>query len=348
MPSTRTPERGGFRAAPDQARRVVACAVMAGLLASILGGNSYAYLPVFDGPCGDLDTELTDAAPHLLGGTVGIYACYFLPGQLSPGGAALLAASGGSSGGYAQVAAYELLRQCEGAVLLKTGDEVAYLDPGGKRTDALVEIGGVRLGLMVTRGVTYPFDSPLTLPQAQQLLEGAVDDVVMSSANVAPADAWQKQVLVVATTTGSNRDVLELAYQAIDPALQADTIVWIVHTTIEYAFLYDGSQPVCVGAPVVDIPGAGVRLEQNIPNPFNPRTVIAFELAERGPATLRVFDVAGRLVRTLVDGVAFEAGRQEVAWDGRDGVGHALASGTYIYRLDAGGEFRTKRMVLAR
>ncbi len=293
------------RGRPRRARRVAAVAVAA-LVLMTMTGTGYGFIPVYDGPCGELDAELTDASPHIFTGTIGIYACYFLPEQLSPGGAAILAAADGGSSTYAEIASYELLDQCEDAVLLKTGDEVSYLDAGGKKTDALVEIGGVRIGLMVKRGVTYPLDSQLTLPQAQQLLESALDDVVMSSANVAPADAWQKQILVVETTTAGNRDVLALAYQAVDAALRGDTIVWIVHTTV------------------------------------------AFELAERGPATLRVFDVAGRLVRTLVDGIILEAGRQDIEWDGRDRGGRALASGTYIYRLDAGGRVATRRMVLAR
>lgn len=86
-------------------------------------------------------------------------------------------------------------------------------------------------------------------------------------------------------------------------------------------------------------------LLQNRPNPFNPRTEIAFELEREGQATLRVFDVAGRLVRTLID-ARLPAGRHEVTWDGRGDRGEKAASGAYFYRLRASGFEKTKRMLL--
>jgi uncharacterized protein len=71
------------------------------------------------------------------------------------------------------------------------------------------------------------------------------------------------------------------------------------------------------------------------PNPFNPRTTIAFTLPAAGPARLAVYDPAGRLIRTLVDG-EMAAGRHEVPWDGRDGASRSMASGTYLARLQYG------------
>src|SRR5262249_46075873 len=61
-------------------------------------------------------------------------------------------------------------------------------------------------------------------------------------------------------------------------------------------------------------------LEQNYPNPLNPRTTFAFSLPVAGRARLNIFDVRGRLVRTLVDG-QFPAGRHEVIWDGTNANG---------------------------
>ena len=88
-------------------------------------------------------------------------------------------------------------------------------------------------------------------------------------------------------------------------------------------------------------------LHQNHPNPFNPVTTISFSLRERGRALLAVYDVAGRLVRVLADGV-MDAGPHEVAWDGRDREGRAVASGVYFYRLETGAFMETKKMVLLR
>jgi hypothetical protein len=88
-------------------------------------------------------------------------------------------------------------------------------------------------------------------------------------------------------------------------------------------------------------------LAQNRPNPFNPRTEIAVGLAERSRIRLRVFDAAGRHVRTLVDGDR-AAGRHALDWDGRDERGHDVPSGVYLYRLEVAGVLETRRMVLLR
>jgi hypothetical protein len=97
----------------------------------------------------------------------------------------------------------------------------------------------------------------------------------------------------------------------------------------------------------VEIPAARAALLQNRPNPFNPSTAIPFVLPEAGRVRLRVFDLEGRLVRTLVDGVR-PAGRQEVRWDGRDDRGRPVSSGVYLVRLEAAGEKLSRKMVLLR
>ena len=88
-----------------------------------------------------------------------------------------------------------------------------------------------------------------------------------------------------------------------------------------------------------EIPAA-FSLGQNAPNPFNPTTTISFSLALTGRATLTVYDLAGRAVATLVDGV-LEAGSHAVSLDaGR------LASGVYFYALEADGQMATRKMIL--
>lgn len=83
----------------------------------------------------------------------------------------------------------------------------------------------------------------------------------------------------------------------------------------------------------------------NHPNPFNPSTTISFALPEAEVVTLRVYDVRGRLVRTLADG-SFEAGAHSVEWNGTDGGNSPVASGVYFYRLTAGGVDQTRKMLL--
>jgi hypothetical protein len=88
-------------------------------------------------------------------------------------------------------------------------------------------------------------------------------------------------------------------------------------------------------------------LEQNYPNPFNPQTSISYQLRKSCQVSLRVYDLSGRLVTTLVDG--FEsAGHKSVEWDARDNQGNGIASGIYFYSLVAGDFKETKRMVLMR
>lgn len=105
-----------------------------------------------------------------------------------------------------------------------------------------------------------------------------------------------------------------------------------------------------IGSPTAGPPAASLhRLElaQNAPNPFNPATTIGFTVPQAGPVTLRVYDVRGRQVRTLVDEPKL-AGSHSVTWDGRDDGGAEVASGAYVYRVAAAGTTLHRKMVLVR
>ncbi|MDZ7291386.1 MAG: T9SS type A sorting domain-containing protein [candidate division KSB1 bacterium] len=82
------------------------------------------------------------------------------------------------------------------------------------------------------------------------------------------------------------------------------------------------------------------RLEQNYPNPFNPATTIRFALPKRSPVTLMLFDVLGREVATLVD-EELQPGEYKVVFDAS-----GLSPGVYLYRLQAEGFSRTKKLTL--
>jgi subtilisin-like proprotein convertase family protein len=88
-------------------------------------------------------------------------------------------------------------------------------------------------------------------------------------------------------------------------------------------------------------------LENNYPNPFNPSTVINFNLPAERHVRLEVYDLLGRVVRTLVDG-DLPAGRHQVEWDGRSSFGERTSSGIYFARLTAGGEQAVIRMSLVK
>ncbi len=108
--------------------------------------------------------------------------------------------------------------------------------------------------------------------------------------------------------------------------------------TVTMSFSSDGVTP--------SNPGAAL-LQQNRPNPFNPRTEIRYELPSATAVELSVFDVAGRKVKTLVSGHQ-AAGSHAVLWLGDDVDGRPVASGVYIYRLEGPGVSQSKRMILVR
>ncbi len=85
----------------------------------------------------------------------------------------------------------------------------------------------------------------------------------------------------------------------------------------------------------------------NRPNPFNPSTSIRFQIAERSRVTLELYDIAGRLVRTLVSGVR-EGGSHEVTWNGNNDAGGPAPSGVYFYRLRSGESVDTQKLTLIR
>jgi glucose/arabinose dehydrogenase len=92
---------------------------------------------------------------------------------------------------------------------------------------------------------------------------------------------------------------------------------------------------------------AGLALSEGIPNPFRDRVAFDVQLPGAGQVSLQVYDLLGRRVRTLVDGV-LQAGEYHVLWDGRDAGGHSAATGVYFARLWTAGGVRVRRVVLVR
>jgi hypothetical protein len=93
---------------------------------------------------------------------------------------------------------------------------------------------------------------------------------------------------------------------------------------------------------------APLRLHPCQPNPFNPSTTIRYDLPAAGPVRIAIFDVAGRLLRTLLDGQVRPAGSHAAFWDGRDAAGRVASAGSYVARLDFGSEVRTTRLALVK
>jgi hypothetical protein len=83
------------------------------------------------------------------------------------------------------------------------------------------------------------------------------------------------------------------------------------------------------------------------PNPFNPVTTIRFELDLTGPASLRIFDASGRLIRTLASGI-YENGLHEMVWNGTGEDGRSVSSGVYFCRFESAAFRQTQKLVLLR
>ncbi|MCK4412021.1 MAG: hypothetical protein KAY32_00620 [Candidatus Eisenbacteria sp.] len=88
-----------------------------------------------------------------------------------------------------------------------------------------------------------------------------------------------------------------------------------------------------------------IHLFQNQPNPFSPETRIDFELAKAGPVELAIYEVNGRLIRSLLREERI-AGKHTVQWDGRDDDGNKVCGGVYFYNLTAPGVRESRQMIL--
>jgi hypothetical protein len=99
--------------------------------------------------------------------------------------------------------------------------------------------------------------------------------------------------------------------------------------------------------PKVVSPVSGILLYQNTPNPFAEQTQISYQLVTSGPVRLKVYNIAGRLVTTLVDQY-HEPGQYSIAWSGLDEYGRRVSSGVYFYRLESDDESIIKKLTILR
>jgi hypothetical protein len=117
---------------------------------------------------------------------------------------------------------------------------------------------------------------------------------------------------------------------------QGDRYVWVIENGTATAISLDGNT----------VPRE-IALSQNYPNPFNPTTTISYQLPVAEKVTLRVFDMLGREVKTLVNGDV-QAGTHTAVWNGTNNSGIQVASGVYVYKLQAGKMQLNKKMTLMR
>jgi hypothetical protein len=115
---------------------------------------------------------------------------------------------------------------------------------------------------------------------------------------------------------------------------------WFAKGGVAYTFFPAGSHTSVGRSAGRELTAQGYRLDQNYPNPFNPSTTIRFTILQTGHVTLTVYNAIGAEVATLLS-QEVAGGSHEIIWNAGN-----LPSGTYFYRLQAGGFVETKRLIL--
>jgi hypothetical protein len=173
---------------------------------------------------------------------------------------------------------------------------------------------------------------------AQIRFRNAADSVLESVETViadvtSPLGKWTKHTIYAKAPTGT--DSVDAFLLFISPTLM-NGAVWVDDVALR-------------PGPAAGVPRerdtAGLRLYQNVPNPFSSSTTIRFDLARPAAVKVAVYNVKGELVSTILDENMTE-GRNEITWDARDERGAPVASGIYFYRFAAGDFVETRKMML--
>jgi len=206
------------------------------------GGVPLAGFGDITGMCGVLGpAELDGTTPLWFEGEITFADRYDDPAerdQLTPGGVEIiLDGNAGGSSLYSEVFAYEVLARCELATLLKTETEIVY-DVPGKIVDLLVDIDGRKVGVSVTRAMTFPFGDPYTLDAATTLLQRKLDDIQLATAQVSAADRWSKQMVSVLAFDQQHAQVAMQAWTLLDDQTRDDTLLMVTVTSGDDLFIY--------------------------------------------------------------------------------------------------------------
>jgi hypothetical protein len=141
-------------------------------------------------------------------------------------------------------------------------------------------------------------------------------------------------------------------FELVDTFDEYETTVTMSRSRLnEKAMVIDGSTAIYTNALlVIDEWGHGgvpevYALQQNFPNPFNPVTQIRYQLPEESIVTIQIYDIMGRVVRSLVSGQKELTGYHQVSWDGTNNHGDGVSAGMYLYVIQAGKFRNTRKMV---
>lgn len=141
---------------------------------------------------------------------------------------------------------------------------------------------------------------------------------------------------------GDALECADLSFTYLDDSVEPDeSYIYRVE------FETEGSRTLLFQTEAIETPAMPLSLEQNVPNPFNPSTEISYYLPGAVDVRLEIYDLSGRRVAQLVDGPQ-PKGWHVARWDGADTGNRSVASGVYFYRLRAGKQVISKKMVLLR
>ncbi len=194
-----------------------------------------------------------------------------------------------------------------------------YFSPGAftKYPDAVIFKGGVDELTKTNKANTLSLTPAFTLAEAGPTTTGSG---VFNRSNPATGDL---------NGDGKYDVVVEKQYDGRDGAVSSRLLIFSPNSGIDVSNEDEVENPF------------DYRLSQNYPNPFNPTTNIEFSIPRAASVSLTVYDVLGRKVATVIDNQHFSSGSNIVSFDGS-----SLASGMYLYRLEAAGFIQTRKMLL--
>ena len=227
---------------------------------------------------------------------------------------------------------------------MRTGSHIVY-DTAGQGAVSGVLAGG---SYRVKTGFWYLAEISSTVDVAFNAFSGRyADDVVTLSWKVgasSPFDGFH-----VYRAEGEQGEYLRLTDAPLDPAATSFTDATAMPGRLyryKIGAVETGGETFSLELSVA-LPPKPLTLYQNYPNPFNPSTTIAFFMPRDAHVRLAIYDVSGRLIRTLMNG-PMEAGRRSIDWNGRNDRGAGVGSGVYYYRLETGKKVLTRNLVLMR
>jgi len=183
------------------------------------------------------------------------------------------------------------------------------------------------------------------------------------------ANYWSTCVLTATTSDGANYTSEAFyseggaddkgigRYFMIDFQATSDNetlvVTWILTeaTGVQYGDVVAVTAAQLIVSPALDVDETSTviperfNLSQNFPNPFNPTTMIHYDIPKATQVTIAIYDLTGRAVKTLVNEFK-DVGNHSVTWDARDDEGNRMSGGVYLYSIQAGNYQKTQKMVL--